>query len=229
MKSTACKTLLHQLLSSSKTSPSIVANNAFQEKSIMYKALLHSLALCALLLAGLVQTTVLAQDKAGDKTAAKAAKAGVIAHIRLQGALDESPVTEDPLFGTSGENFKSKIDRINQAAKDENVQALLIHVDGTEIGWAKVAELRRAIEEFRKTGKKAYAYFDSAESKDYLVASSCDFIAVPESGGIVLVGVRAEVTFYKELLEKLGIKAEFISMGVFKSFAEPFTRSKMSP
>ena len=37
------------------------------------------------------------------------------------------------------------------------------------------------------------------------------------------------MTFYKELLEKLGIRADFIAMGVFKSFAEPFTRSKMSP
>ena len=109
------------------------------------------------------------------------------------------------------------------------MQALLIHVDGVEVGWAKVAELRKAIEVFRKTGKKAYAYMDSGEAKDYLVASGCDFIALPESGMLVLVGMRAEVTFYKELLEKLGIRAEFIAMGVFKAFAEPYTRSKMSP
>ena len=107
----------------------------------MLQRLMTSLALAGLLLVSW-QTDVLAQDKTGDKIAGKAA----VAHIRLAGDLDETPVVADPLFGTHGENFKSKIDRINQATKDENVQALLIHVDGVEIGWAKVAELRQAIE-----------------------------------------------------------------------------------
>jgi protease-4 len=163
-----------------------------------------------------------ADDKA-EKSAAN------VAHIRLSGNLDETPVTADPFLGTNPENFKSKIDRIHKAMNDKTVQALLIHVDSVNIGWAKVQEFRKAIEDFRKTGRKAYAYLDSGENKDFLVASGCDVVAMPESGWLVLVGLRAEVSFYKELLEKLGIRADFLQMGVYKFAAEPFTRSKMSP
>ena len=42
-------------------------------------------------------------------------------------------------------------------------------------------------------------------------------------------GVRAEVTFYKGLLDKLGIQFDMMQMGKFKGAAEPYTRTNMSP
>ena len=41
--------------------------------------------------------------------------AASLAHIKLKGDLDEAPVAADPLFGSSGENFKTKLDRIKKA------------------------------------------------------------------------------------------------------------------
>jgi protease-4 len=160
-----------------------------------------------------------------EKTAGKETK---VAHIRLAGGLDEAPVSDDPIFG-GGENFKAKIDRIKKAQADKNIEALFIHVDTLSIGWAKVDELRAALEAFRKTGKKTYAYLESGATKDYLVACACDLVCLPEPGWLMITGLRSEITFFKELLEKLGIKAEFLQMGVYKFAAEPFTRSKMSP
>jgi protease IV len=162
-----------------------------------------------------------AEDKAGPEKK--------VAHIRLAGGLDEAPVVDDPLFGGHSENFKSKIDRIKKAQNDKSVQALLIHIDGLEIGWAKVDELRAALAEFRKTGRKAYAFLEAGEAKDYLVASECDLVCLPEPGWLMLTGLRSEITFFKELLEKLGIKADFLQMGIYKFTAEPYTRSTMSP
>ena len=152
-----------------------------------------------------------------------------VAHIRLAGDLDEAPVVDDPLFGGHSENFKSKIDRIKKAQNDKSVQALLIHIDSVNIGWAKVDELRAALAEFRKTGRKAYAFLEAGETKDYLVASECDLVCLPEPGWLMLTGLRSEIAFFKELLEKLGIKADFLQMGIYKFTAEPFTRSSMSP
>jgi protease IV len=159
----------------------------------------------------------------------KAAAPKKVAHIRLHGELDEAPVAADPLFGISGENFTGTLGRIKKAQDDKNIQALYVHIDDLEIGWAKIDELRAALAAFRKTGKKTYAYLDSASTKDYLVASACDIVCLPEPGWLMITGLRSEVTFFKELLEKLGIKAEFLQMGVYKFTAEPFTRSKMSP
>lgn len=151
-----------------------------------------------------------------------------LAHIKLSGSLDESPPSADPLFGGMGENFKSKLDRIKKAKKDPAIRGLYLQLDGLGIGWAKVDELSRTLADFRKSGKKVYAYLDGGSAKDYLVALACDEICLPESGWLMLTGLRAEVSFYKDLFEKIGVKADMLQMGDFKAAAEPYTRSSMS-
>jgi protease-4 len=165
---------------------------------------------------------------AGEKKPA-AAKA-IVAHIRLAGGLDEAPAPDDPLFGASGQSFKQTLERIRKARDDKNVRALYLVLDGLAgIGWAKVDELRAALDDFRKTGKNIYAFLASGDGKDYLVAVAADEVWMPVSGSLMLTGLQAEVTFYKELLDKLGIRADILWMGVYKFTGEPFTRTKMSP
>jgi protease-4 len=153
--------------------------------------------------------------------------AASVAHIRLTGTLDEAPLPADALFGAK-ENFKSKLDRIKKAKNDKAIQALYLEVDGIGVGWGKLDELRAAIADFRKAGKKAFAYIETGSSKDYLVAIACDRICVPEAGWLMLVGIRGEVTFYKDLLDYIGVRADMLQMGAYKGAAEPFTRSRMS-
>src|SRR5689334_23780211 len=57
---------------------------------------------------------------------------------------------------------------------------------------------------------------------DYLLASACDEIVMPEPGVLMMVGLRAEVTFYKNLFQMIGVKAEMLRVGEFKSAAEPY-------
>jgi protease-4 len=52
---------------------------------------------------------------------------------------------------------------------------------------------------------------------------------MPESAWLMLTGMRAEVSFYKGLFDKLDIKADMLQMGDFKGAAEPYTRTEMSP
>jgi protease-4 len=159
--------------------------------------------------------------RAADKTVS-------LAHIKLSGSLGESPPPADPLFGGSSENFKDKLDRIKKAAKDSAIEGLYLQLDGLSIGWGKLDELSRAIADFCKSGKKAYAYLEAGDTKDYLVALACDEVCLPESGWLMLTGLRAEVSFFKDLFEKIGVKADMLQMGDYKSAAEPFTRTSLS-
>src|SRR5262245_20055918 len=93
-----------------------------------------------------------------------------LAHIKLSGDLEESPVVEDMLFGLGSASVQMKLDPIKKAKPASSVQGLLLELDGLSIGWGKLDELRRAIADFRAAGKKAYAYLESGETKDYLVA-----------------------------------------------------------
>jgi protease-4 len=176
-----------------------------------------------------VAALTLLLSAAGPVSAANEKPAtATLAHIKLTGSLNEAPVAAEPFFGTGGENFKSKLDRIGKARDDSSVQGLLLEIDGLSVGWGKMDELRRAVADFRKAGKKAYAYLPSGDTRDYVLATACDEVVMPESGSLMLTGVRAEVTFYKDLLDKIGVRADMLQMGSYKGAAEPFTRSSMS-
>jgi protease-4 len=152
-----------------------------------------------------------------------------VAHIKLSGSLGETHVAADPLFGHTPENFKAKLDRIKKAKNDRTIRGLYLYLDDVTAGWGKLDELTRAIRDFRKSGKKALAYLESGSSKDYLIALACDRVYLPEAGWLMLTGMRAEVLFFKELFDKIGVKADMLQMGAYKGAAEPFTRTKLSP
>src|SRR5947209_3722662 len=87
-------------------------------------------------------------DKKPDGAAEKKEVVKTVAQIRLSGDLDETPPPADPLFGGLHENFKAKLDRFTKAQKDANVHALLLDLDGLQVGWGKLDELTRAVTDF---------------------------------------------------------------------------------
>lgn len=150
-----------------------------------------------------------------------------VAHISLGGSLAEGAPADGP-FGGGSETLRQKIDRIKKAAKDDKVKALYLHLTDLSIGFGKVNELRKAVADFRATGKKAFAYAEEYNAKSYLVALACDGISLPESGGLNLIGLRAEVSFYKDALQLATVEVDVLKMGGYKSAVEPFLKSEMS-
>ena len=150
-----------------------------------------------------------------------------VAHIKLSGDLDESPVGESP-FGTPSENLAAKLARIRKAASDDKVKALALEMKGISVGFGKLNELRSALNEFKKTGKKTFAYAEELDTKDYLLAIGCDTVMIPVSGGLSVTGLRAEVSYYKGALDKLMLKADVLKVGAYKSAVEPYLYTKMS-
>ena len=167
-------------------------------------------------------------DKKTDKKDSKDEASVRVAHIKFGSDLDESPVPAESLFGPPEENFSMKLARIKKAAKDENIAGLFLDLDGFSAGFGKLHELRAAIAAFKKTGKKVFAYAEDYSARAYLLAAECDLIALPESGGVELVGMRAEVTLYKNTLELLRLKADVLKVGDYKAAVEPFLRDSMS-
>ncbi len=157
-----------------------------------------------------------------DKSPAK------VAVLEISGSYPEGP-DQDGLFGDISVSLNKVLERIDQAKNDSKIAAVLLQIRDPEIGRGKVDEFRAAIARVRKAGKKVYADVRSTDSKPYLIASACDEIIMPESGTLAVSGVRAELTFYKDLLDKLGIKAEMMQVGAYKGAAEPLTRSGMQP
>ena len=156
-----------------------------------------------------------------------AAVSATWAHIELKGSYAEGPQMMG-LFGDVSESLSEVLARFDKAAKDDAVTGIVLKIDGPSIGRGKLNEFRQAISRVKAKGKKVVAYLDSAGSGDYLVAAGCDEVVMPESGVLMLLGVRSEVSFYKNLFDFLGVKAEMLRVGEYKSAAEPYSRTEMS-
>jgi len=151
-----------------------------------------------------------------------------VAHIEVHGAYPEGAGAPG-LFGDVVETLSTGLQRLDKAGKDDDLEAVILHINGPTIGWAKLNELRTGIQKMRQKGRKVYAWLESADTKDYLLATACDEIILPESGMIMMPGLRAEVSFYKNLFDMLAIQPQMLRVGEFKSAAEPYSRSEMSP
>ena len=168
-----------------------------------------------------------ADEKAEAAKPADPAKKVGIALITIKGDYAEGPQAAG-LFATLTETLREGLARLEKAKDDDRVGAVILTFDDPDLGWGQVNEFRAAIKAVRAKGKPVYAWFSQPDTKAYLVASACDKVYVPESGLLLTMGLRAEVTFFKNLLDRLDVKAEMMRVGKFKSAAEPFTRTEMS-
>jgi protease-4 len=118
---------------------------------------------------------------------------------------------------------------LKMAAVDNRIKAVVLRINPLLIGYAKVQDIQQEIEIFKESGKKVYAYFDMATTKEYYLATACDSIFLAPEGILLLSGVRAELMFYRDLLEEhLGIEADFEHVGKYKSAPDAYMRQSMS-
>ncbi len=97
------------------------------------------------------------------------------------------------------------------------------------LGWAQAWEIRDLIAQIGKLGIETNAYLLSDDRISLFMASACVQVSCPESSTFDLAPFTTESLFVQSLLVKLGIRPQFLSVGEFKSAAEIFTRSGMSP
>jgi len=172
-------------------------------------------------------TKAAAEKDQDEKKVEEKPKTAKLASIVLSGSLAETS-GQGGLFGEIEQNLRKTIERLDKAAKDDSISGVVLKLDDVSLGRGRVDELRAAIGRVRAAGHKVYCRMDSADTAHYLVASACDEIVLPPSGVVMLPGVRLEVTFYKQLFDKLDVQADFLHMGAFKGAAEPYTRDKLS-
>jgi protease-4 len=168
-----------------------------------------------------------ADDKKSDDDQAKTESKKVrLAHIVIEGELPESP-GEMSLFGDLGVDLRKTMARLEKAAEDKSVAGVILQIDSYP-GRGKLNELRSSIKRVQAQGKKVYAVLEAAMGPQYELAAACDEIIIPESGEVLLPGVRAEFAFYKDLLGKIGVEADMMHVGDYKGAAEPYTRDSLS-
>ncbi|MEW5800933.1 MAG: signal peptide peptidase SppA [bacterium] len=120
------------------------------------------------------------------------------------------------------------VSAIDQASRDERIQGLVIKSLDAQAGLNTFLELNDALNRFKKQGKKIYVFLSEADNKNYLLASAADQIFLQEEGSLYIPGVSASFIYVKDTLAKIGVEADFLRAGRFKSAPETFTSNAMS-
>lgn len=121
------------------------------------------------------------------------------------------------------------LNSIEKAAKDEKIDGVYLNITGIYGGYAQVKEIRDQLLKFKEvSGKPIYAYSEMLTEKGYYLASVADEVYLTPEGVLEFNGLSAEVTYYKQLFDKLEVKPKIFKVGKYKSAVEPYFRDSMS-
>jgi protease-4 len=136
-----------------------------------------------------------------------------------------------PIVGSGGEKsigFNDLIIALKRAKTDDNIKCVYLNVSSPGAGKATLKEIRDALLDFKKSKKKIIAYSEVYTQDAYYLASAADKVYLNPQGALEFKGFSAQLTFFKGAMEKIGVEAQIIRVGNYKSAVEPFINEKMS-
>lgn len=157
---------------------------------------------------------------------------GSVLVYRLEGAVPEKPQIEIPIpffQRMSPLTVRDHWEMLHKAAADPRIRAILFMPQGVSAGWAKVQEIRSDLEAFKKSGKPVYAYLRAPGAREYYLATAADRVYMAPEDFLDLKGLRAELTYLKGTLDKIGVQVDIEHAGKYKDAGDMFTRKSASP
>src|ERR1700722_10875471 len=152
--------------------------------------------------------------------------------LDLEGAVPERLPADIPipiLQNQTPLSVEQVWDTFRRAAADPRIRGILFEPHGLDIGWGKMEEIHDEIVQFKKSGKPIITYLHGPSAREDYLASATDKIVVSPEDSIALKGLRAESMYFKDTLDKLGVKADVVHAGKYKDAGDILTQTSMSP
>lgn len=159
--------------------------------------------------------------------------------LNLNGRLVEERTIVSPsgalqaaLFGGGGGNeilLDDVVNGLRLAAEDEDVTTLVLHL--SDFGGAMPSSLHTLAAEmraFRETGKTIIAHADMYGDANWFLAAHADEVILHPQGMAIVEGYSSFRTYFRGLLDRLGVTVNIFRVGEFKSAIEPYERADMS-
>lgn len=158
-----------------------------------------------------------------------------ILHIQLENAIKDQP-SNNPFNNIDFNTFEDKtplglyniLQNIQKAKNDSRIKGIYLDVPRLQANMASVEEIRKALIDFKSSGKFIVSYSENYGQLEYYLASVADEIYLNPAGEMTFKGLSAQVMFFKDMLNRLEIDMQVVRHGKFKSAIEPFIREDMS-
>src|SRR5574344_524744 len=118
---------------------------------------------------------------------------------------------------------------IKKAKDNENIKGIYMEA-GMLVGTdpASLQAIRKALVDFKKSGKWIIAYGDIYTEGCYYLCSAADKVYIDTVGRIDWHGLSSQPYFLKDMMAKFGVKMQVAKVGTYKSMPETYTADKMS-
>lgn len=119
---------------------------------------------------------------------------------------------------------------LNFAINDDNISTVFINLDTTTFSTPQIEEITPLFNKLKEKNKKIVAYGETLDNSSYSIGLLADEIVVPktENTDIHLGGYSISNMYFKNILDKFGIKFEVIHVGSHKSYGEEYYRENIS-
>src|SRR5262245_5837640 len=146
--------------------------------------------------------------------------------IKPAGALEEVAANGivEQLIQRDTTTVRGLIADLQKAKRDPRITNVLLLPSGLDSPfWGKIQELRGAVLDFRKSGKKVMAFLEYGGDREYYLASAADRVVLLPTSPLDLTGVASYEVFLRGTLDKLGAYPDFLHVGDYKTAVNQFT------
>ncbi len=158
--------------------------------------------------------------------------ADTVAIYDLEGTISEGGQQSVSILdlGSAGKNYThfDIVESLNAAITDDDVKAVVLDVDSAGMSLAQVQELRRLLLKVREADKDVWIYTQALSIQTALLGSAANHMTLLPEGNVMLTGLYSENMYFKNMLDKVGVKVEVVHIGDFKSAGETFYRNEPS-
>ncbi|MBQ8481319.1 MAG: signal peptide peptidase SppA [Alphaproteobacteria bacterium] len=139
----------------------------------------------------------------------------------------------DEILDRQSMSFQKLIKAIEIAAVDDRIDAIIARIDVSNLEMAQIQDIARAVTSYKTSGKPAYVFSQGfgplgRGNREYYLATFFDKIYMQPHTSIGITGISIEVPFFKKLMDKIGVDAEFYTRYQYKTAMASFTDDKMS-
>ena len=153
--------------------------------------------------------------------------------LRIGGELAESPPNDvfgQVTGGARAKTVRSYVDALRRAKDRCAIESVLIMpTPFASPFWGKVQEIRDAVVDFKKSGKRISAYLEYGGEREYYLASAADRIYLMPTSGLDVAGVATYEVFLERYLDKIGAQADFEKIGDYKTAPNQLTQTTFTP
>ncbi|MEL6358219.1 MAG: S49 family peptidase, partial [Bacteroidota bacterium] len=160
-------------------------------------------------------------------------RSNAILHLNLsQGVPELTGNTELTGFDPNQDELiglHDLIRSIEYAAEDDNIKGIYLNNGSVPMAFTSVRLLREAILKFKESGKFVAAYSPYYTQGAYYLATAADEVYMGPLGVVDFRGLGAEIPHFKDMMDRIGVKARVFYAGDYKSATEPLRRNNISP